>query len=140
MTLVRSCRVIELVWAQLKQSKEDPVMAKVFGIHMIGLRPNVTAEDFERFVVEEIPPTGLFPGVQQHLLKGDRGDREGKYLLLFEFESVEARDRLFPAPDQVSEEAQRHIDSMQTLWERWATFAPLPGAPTIYTDYVAVEK
>jgi hypothetical protein len=115
-------------------------MAKVFGIHMIGLRPRVKAEDFERFMVEEVLPSGLFPGVRQRLLKGDRGDREGKYLFLFEFESVEVRDRLFPAPDERSEEGQRHIDSWRALWEKWAGFASWPGTPTIYTDYVAVEE
>ena len=30
------------------------------------------------------------------LLKGDRGDREGKYYVMLEIESVERRNRLFP--------------------------------------------
>ena len=29
-------------------------MAKVFGMHMVALKPGVKAEDFEKFVIEEI--------------------------------------------------------------------------------------
>ena len=32
-------------------------MARLFGIHMIGLRAGVTPEDFETFIVEEVYPT-----------------------------------------------------------------------------------
>lgn len=31
-------------------------MSKVFGMHMIALRPGVKAEDFEKFVIEEAYP------------------------------------------------------------------------------------
>ena len=115
-------------------------MGKVFGIHMIGLRIGVKPENFEKFMLDRVLPNGLLPGVQLYLLKGDRGDRDGKYLFVYEFESVEARDRFFPAPDQASEEAERHLHSLGELWGQWAEFASLPMPPTIYTDYVAVEE
>ena len=38
----------------------------------------------------------MLSGMTMRLLKGDRGDREGKYLVMFEFDSVERRNQLFP--------------------------------------------
>jgi hypothetical protein len=105
-------------------------------MHMIALRPGVKAEDFEKFVIEEVYPLPWLSEV--YLLKGDRGDREGKYLVMYEFESVEARDRLFPSPGEMSEEAQQSFESLAPIFEKWATFAtPLD---TICTDYVVVGK
>jgi hypothetical protein len=113
-------------------------MSKVFGMHMIALHPGVKAEDFEKFIMEEVYPRFNLEGWKNYLLKGDRGDREGKYLWMSEFESVEARDRLFPTPGEASKEAQQFIESQAALYEKWATFAtPLD---VISTDYVVVSK
>jgi hypothetical protein len=94
----------------------------------------VKAEDFERFVLEDVNRGQLLPGVVTHVVKGDRGDRDGKYLLMIEFESTELRDRYFPTPDQVSEEAQRHLESRRAIMEKWATLGTVPGTTDIYTD------
>jgi hypothetical protein len=114
-------------------------VSKVFGMHMIALRPGVKPEDFERFVNQKVYPAySEALRIDGYLLKGDRGDREGKYLMVFEFPSVEARDRLFPSPSKLSEQAQQLFARSQKLFEEWATFAtPLDA---IYTDYVAVGK
>jgi len=113
-------------------------MSKVFGMHMIALRPGVKAEDFEKFVTEEVYPLLSRAGLEVYLLKGDRGDREGKYLVMWEFESVEARDRLSPSPGQMSEEAQQLFEPFAPVFEKWETFAtPLD---TICTDYVVVGE
>ena len=114
-------------------------MAKLFGLHEIELRSDVKAEDFEQFVIEEVNLSQLLPGVATTVLKGDRGEREGRYLLMMEFESTESRDRLFPTPGQPSEEAQRHLQSTRAITERWATFGPVPGTTDISTDYVVVD-
>ena len=113
-------------------------MSKVFGMHMIALRPGVKAEDFEKFVTEEVFPLFSREGGESYLLKGDRGDREGKYLVMYEFESVEARDRLFPSPGEMSEEAQQFFEPLAPVFEKWATFAT--PVDTICTDYVVVGK
>jgi hypothetical protein len=113
-------------------------MAKLFGMHEIELHSGVKPEDFERFVVEELNRSQLFPGVATHVLKGDRGEREGKYLFMMEFESTESRDRLFPTPGQASEEAQRYLESTRAITEKWATFGTVPGTTDVSTDYVVV--
>ena len=71
-------------------------MAKVFGIHELELRPGVTPEQFEQFVRAEVAQAPAQPVWTIHMLKGDRGTRDGKFAVLIEIESVETRDRLFP--------------------------------------------
>jgi hypothetical protein len=118
--------------------KEALSMAKVFGMHMIALLPGVKAEDFEKFVAEEVYQVPSLEGVKYYLLKGDRGDREGKYLWMMEIESVEARDRLFPSPGEMSEEVQQSFAALAPVLEKWATFAT--PMDIITTDYVVVGK
>ena len=114
-------------------------MAKVFGMHMIALKPGVKAEDFERFVVEKVYPVyEALPFVDTYLLKGDRGDREGKYLVMFEFASVEARDQAFPSSGEMSEEMLKFVEALAALAEKWETFAT--PVDVISTDYVVVGK
>ncbi|MGD8464145.1 MAG: hypothetical protein PVI09_09790 [Anaerolineae bacterium] len=113
-------------------------MSKVFGMHMIALKPGVKAEDFERFVTEEVYPLPSPEGSESYLLRGDRGDREGKYLVMYEFESVEARDRFFPSPGEMSKEAQQVFEPWAAAMEKWATLAT--PMDSIYTDYVSVGK
>ena len=113
-------------------------MAKVFGMHMIALRPGVKADDFERFVKEEVYPVPFFEGTKFYLIKGDRGDREGKYLCILELESVELRDRLFPSPGELSNEAQQFLETQAAVFEKWETYAT--PMDVISTDYVVVGK
>ena len=113
-------------------------MSKAFGMHMFALKPGVKAEDFETFVTEEVYPLYSLEGSEVYVLKGDRGDREGKYLVMWEFESVEVRDRYFPSAGEMSPEVQQLFESWAAAMEKWAAFAtPLE---TIYTDYVVVGK
>jgi hypothetical protein len=119
-------------------------MAKVYGLHMIGLRPGVNGEDFEKFFREKVVPLPKYTGWKGYLLKGDRGDREGKYLLMIEIESVEARDRYAPGEGE-SDEARRYHEvyreanpEAKSVFDEWDKLASGWGAPTIYTDYVVV--
>jgi hypothetical protein len=124
-------------------------MAKVFGMHMIMLNPGVSEEEFEKYMAEIVPKIPQYEGWKSYLLKGDRGDREGKYLWLIEIPSVESRDRFSPSHNVASEEAQRLSESLseeakkwqqQTL-EKYATFTPsIVGENTVYTDYVVIAE
>jgi len=106
-------------------------MAKVFGIHTIELRSGVKDEEFEKYVLEEVAAL-TFEGCQIHLLKGDKGQRVGKYVLLFEIESVEARSRAFGAPGgppvEYSEQVVKALEKRRAL------------SMSSFTDYVVVGE
>ncbi len=109
-------------------------MAKVLCIHHFMLRPGVTEGDFERFMTEEWPSAPQLGGTKGYLLKGDRGDREGRYLYVFEYESKETRDRLSPASGFENEEFQ--------AWRRacapWSEKLGKLITESIWTDYVVL--
>ena len=116
-------------------------MPKVFGLHEIELQPAVEPDEYERFFAEEIVPTFELPGWKIHLLKGDRGVRNGKYLVFFEIESLEARDRYFPRPGEGSEEFtqffEQHPEAAAAV-DKWQKLSPHGSENEISTDYVAV--
>jgi len=124
-------------------------VAKVFGMHMIVLHPGVEEEDFEKFMTEVVPKMAPWEGWKYYLLKGDRGDREGKYLWMVEISGVEARDRFMPSHNVSSEEARQREESLseeekkrqKEMFEKYATFTPsIVGDNTIYTDYVVIAE
>ena len=119
-------------------------MTKVFGMHEIELNPGINEEDFENFFIKEMSAAPLYPGWRLRLLKGDRGAREGKYVVLIEIESVEARDRFAPAPNQGSAETdqfqEEHKEEFDAVFQKWATFSSTNfGENLNYTDYLVLN-
>jgi hypothetical protein len=120
-------------------------MTRVFGMHEIELNPGVNEEDFENFFLNEVAKAPAYPGWSVRLLKGERGVRQGKYLVLVDIDSVEARDRFSPAQNQTSEEANQfdreHKDEMEPVFQKWTTFSPTDlGQNLNFTDYLVLEK
>jgi hypothetical protein len=114
-------------------------MTKVFAFHEIELRPGVSAEEFETFFATEIGSAPIYPGWWAQLLKADRGERAGKYLVIFEIESLEARERYFPTAGERSEEARQFTHQhpeIAAVFETWRSLASPPGE--VYTDYIVV--
>ena len=70
-------------------------MAKLYCLHEIELRPGVSPAEFEK-VAAEVNESANYEGWTAHLLKGERGERNGKYLFLYEIESI-ARVRPYPS-------------------------------------------
>lgn len=104
-------------------------MAKIFAIHTLALNPGVKGEDFEKFVKEEwYPNFAPPPHATGHLLKGRKGDREGKYLWLWEFDNVNATNPVI---------AWQETPQNKALIEKWYTFER--GFGVIVTDYIAIE-
>ena len=114
-------------------------MAKVFGIHQLALLPGVKAEDFEQFFRDVASHVPKAQGWTWYLLRGDRGEREDKYVLLAEIESVETRDRTVPASGELPPETQQWFQETAPIFEKWATFASGPTDPA-FTDYVVVGE
>jgi hypothetical protein len=114
-------------------------MNKVLGMHNVELKPGVNEKEFEEFMCNQMLPIyRMVPGQTVHLLKADRGERSGKYLVLIELESAARRDQIYPMEGSVSEDVQKLIGNVDPIWEKMATFVqefPDPG----YTDYAMVS-
>ena len=94
-------------------------MPTVYGLHEIELQPGVEPDEYERFFAEELAPSPELPGWKVHLLKGDRGARAGKSLVLLEIESPEARDRYFPSRARSRRSSLGSFKSTQKLRRHW---------------------
>ena len=114
-------------------------MAKVYGLHALELKPGVDAQEFERFFIEELLPRTTIPGGVDSLLRGDRGERNGRYLLLTEIESPQRRDQLFPLNQGLSDEIQRMMGEASATWDKLNSFVVAFPDPQ-FTDYVVVER
>ena len=115
-------------------------MAKVLGIHETELRPGISGEDFERFFQEKVASMPLPSGWKQYLLKGNRGNRAEKYLVIMEADSVEVRDRIRPTPEHFSSEGQEWINAHKDVYEEWARLASSPADSQLFTDYEVISE
>jgi hypothetical protein len=111
-------------------------MAKVFGIHEVRLRPEVSEADFERFINERYTPAWGKIGWKIYLLKGFRGDRPSKYTVLFEIDSMETLVRYEPAIGTWTKEGQAFLKEVAGLLEEWGQYV----GGSMFTDYAEVVK
>ena len=112
-------------------------MSKVYAFHMIALKAGASGPDFERYFRELSESSPKLSGMTMRLLKGDRGDREGKYLFMIEFASVERRNQLFPeagpAARQASDEFMQWMSAAGPAMAKWDEYAT--PIDVISTDY-----
>jgi hypothetical protein len=114
-------------------------MARLVCIHEIELANGTDAVEFERLFTEGATQPEL-AGWKTRLLRGDRGERAGKYAILYEIESPEARDRYFPAEDQESEDLNRFVAEHPAEAEFWQRLQALLTGREVVTDYLVVVE
>ena len=110
----------------------------VLGIHTftLNLNPDATMNQVLDFFMNKYIPAfeKNFPGTKVYLLSGDRGDNKYKVALMTVFESVQVRDKYYPAPDKSSPEADAATAKVQaSLGEMSNLFVDYS---TVYTDWV----
>jgi hypothetical protein len=116
-------------------------MPKVFGLHEIELRPETDPGEYERSFAEALATQSGPEGWTAKLLRADRGPRTGKFLVLYEIDSVEARDRYFPTDDeQPSEEFTSLIEQHPEIAAAWEKSRSLEAADILVGDYLLVAE
>lgn len=117
-------------------------MTKVLSLHTFELKPGCDATQFEEFVLRDILPVyRKVPGQTAQLIKGDRGERTGKYLLLVELQSVERRDDIYPpegADRSIAHDVHEFLQEIGPLWDTFFTFAEISSGLE-FTDYVMLS-
>ena len=115
-------------------------MSRVLGVHDVELKPGTDPEGFERAAAEVVSSVQA-DGWRTLVLRGERGPRSGKYLMIFEIESLEARDRYFPEEGHAHREEndrfdQEHPESA-AAWER---LSAMIVDLNVATDYVVIAE
>ena len=109
-------------------------MARIVGIHQVELKPGVTAEAFEE-AARTMAATPTYPGFRGSLVKSDRGTGVGRYGLLIEIESVEARNRFMGDNGPTKEGTQFDADHPAFI-AAWGQLMSLVVQPYPWNDYV----
>ncbi|HDS4948368.1 TPA: hypothetical protein QHX34_002699 [Klebsiella aerogenes] len=112
----------------------------VFSLYYIAIdtEAGITRQAFETFVQSKGVHIPCYPGWRWTLLRGLRGERAGQYLMLFEIENAQMRDRYVAADGNQTEQARefwaQHPEAAALLaeWRSYGTFSELP---TLFTDY-----
>ncbi len=115
-------------------------MAKVFGIHQIELKPDANVAEFERFVRDEYSALPRFHSWQVSIAKGERGENVGKYVLIFEVESLETRNRDSPDDGTYSPEFQKWLGTNSPTFDKVSSYLTAPLGGGVFTDYVAIGQ
>jgi hypothetical protein len=110
----------------------------VLGIHTYSftLNPDVTLNQFIDFMMNKYIPESdkNFPGTKMFLLKGDRGEKKNQVGLLTVFESVQVRDKYYPAADKTSPEGDAATEKMNTITGEMMKLI-IEYTP-VYTDWI----
>lgn len=112
-------------------------MARVLGVHEIELVPGTDPEEFER-AAAAVLAAGSPDGWRTRFLKGERGPRTDHYLMLLEIDSLEERNRYYPAEGQVAEDVMNEYDrdhpDEAAAWDRLFPMIVDMSAATDYVD------
>ena len=115
-------------------------MSRVLGVHEVELKPGTEPERFEQ-AAAEVVSSAQPEGWRSLVLKGERGPRSGKYLMIFEIDSLEARDRYYPEEGHEHQEENERFDQEHpesgAAWER---LSAMIVDLNVATDYVVVAE
>ena|ERR1041384_2933052 len=110
----------------------------VLSVREFELRSGVKPEEFESYARQELTRalSQAKTGTHFRILKGDRGDRKGAYLLIWEFDSVAARNEFFPKEGGgASAASQQQWKRIKLALEKFSFYVKEKHS---YTDYVTV--
>lgn len=106
-------------------------MAKVVCVHKPELKPGVSAEEFEKYVVEEMLPLYVNSPMDAYVLKGDKGERRGKFGLILVMDE-ETRDKYFGKPPSSGADFSVWTDEMKRVQQKYYSMVESSN----FTDYV----
>ncbi len=112
---------------------------RVVALREITLKSGVNVQEFERYFSDVYARTTAerIPGLQIYLLRGERGDRKDKYLMVWEFDSLVRRNEYFPQPAVASERWTQLTQNMPQF-ELDKYLEPAEGDR--YTDYLVLRQ
>lgn len=114
---------------------------EVVAIRELEMRPGADLAAFERFVTGSYNPAwqNVAPGMRGYVAKADRGAHKGQYVFVLIFDSVKARDAIFPKEGGgAADRFAPQIDKALALNKALEKFIE-PASFSIYTDYVALR-
>lgn len=121
----------------LEGTQPQRAVGQVIGVHEIDLSAEADPAEYERLVAAAVSEPAP-PGMSVRAFKGDRGRRTGKYLTLFEIDTVENRDTVFPVENSPDGSAalQAFFEANPAAAEAWGRVINYEPSTDVSTDYV----
>ena len=116
-----------------------PQLGEIIAVRYFDIEESKQAA-FELFIENEYHQTYQknIDGYYNYVLKGDRGEKTGSYLLLTVFDTADRRNLYYPVPqDPPSEEYMLQWTMVEEVEERFNKCLP-EGLEFQYTDYIVV--
>jgi hypothetical protein len=124
--------------SSLAQAPTGDNARRVIALREITLKSGANTQEFERYFSDVYARTMAerIPGVQIYLLRGERGERKDKYLMVWEFDSLARRNEYFPQPGAASERWTQLAQNLpQFEFDKYLESA----AEDRYTDYLVLK-
>ncbi len=111
---------------------------RVLGIHHVTLKPAIDVKAFEACIAKQNAAfKDVLPGLQLYIMKGDRGEQAGQYIVVYELDSTARRAEYWPAvgggPSPKAQEALSKVPDMKC-----GDYMD-GNAPDRYTDFVVIS-
>ena len=119
-------------------SEQKIEKGNMLGAHVLKpqLNPDVTMNQFLEFMVTRYNPVvEKNLGWKSYFLRADRGKFQGKYMMLYWIESVEARDKFYDSEGRRTEEGDKAFEKIRPLYEEMQKMVNLSSE---YTDWVVL--
>jgi hypothetical protein len=119
---------------------DSPKWGDVLAFREVEVKSGLEKE-FEAFATDMLHPMMQqhIDGMYSYILKGDRGERKGKYLFVYCFQSYEVRNRYFP--EEGGEGSEAYAEALKDLSGIDAQLQSflVEGSDSSYTDYLIVR-
>jgi hypothetical protein len=122
----------------LAQAPTGDNARRVMALREVTLKNGASAQEFEKYFSEVYARTMAerIPGLQVYLLRGERGERQGKYVMVYELDSLARRNEYWPQPDVASERITQLTQNMpQFEFDKHLE----AGSGNAYTDYLVLK-
>ena len=110
----------------------------LYGVHSFSLKPGVSNEEFEEFVLSSYADAWREPiaGMGHAILKGERGAETGEYKLVIRFSPASLRDQYVPTRNTLSAEFIQNVQPRlpEAVSERFESMIERQG----FTDWAPI--
>jgi hypothetical protein len=116
-----------------------PQLGEIIAVRFFNVDADKQTE-FETFIEDVFHPSYQenIEGYYNYVLKGDRGDKKGIYMLLTVFDTADRRNEYYPVPlDPASESFMSQYEKVSHIDDQFRTFLP-ENIDFDYTDYIVV--
>ena len=110
-------------------------MANVVSIVDLELKPGFSDDQIRELAADTVRDFKVAGVIHPRLARADRGDRDGKYVFVWEFDSVETRNRYWPGGKASDEWRQKIEGAPAAILERYSRMFAIS-----FTDYVVLGE